>query len=72
MDRLLREVVPDFRRLAIMGNAGYPAAVLEMRGDFENLADILIIGRRQRTSREISPMRTSLSATQPTLAVVKI
>jgi hypothetical protein len=44
MDRLLREVVPDFRRLAIMGNAGYPAAVLEMRGDFENLADILIIG----------------------------
>ena len=28
---LLREVVPDVRRLAILGNAGYPAAVLEMR-----------------------------------------
>jgi putative tryptophan/tyrosine transport system substrate-binding protein len=27
---LLREVVPDFRRLAIMANANYPAAVLEM------------------------------------------
>ena len=27
---LLREVVPDLRRLAIMGNAGYSAAVLEM------------------------------------------
>jgi putative tryptophan/tyrosine transport system substrate-binding protein len=28
---LLREVVPDVRRLAILANAGYPAAVLEMR-----------------------------------------
>ena len=27
---LLREVVPGLRRLAIMANAGYPAAVLEM------------------------------------------
>ena len=27
---LLREVVPGFRRLAIMGNGGYPAAVEEM------------------------------------------
>jgi putative tryptophan/tyrosine transport system substrate-binding protein len=27
---LLREVIPDLRRLAIMGNVGYPAAVLEM------------------------------------------
>ena len=27
---LLREVVPDLRRLAIMGNAGYPGAVREM------------------------------------------
>jgi putative tryptophan/tyrosine transport system substrate-binding protein len=29
---LLREVIPGLRRLAIMGNAGYPAAVLEMNG----------------------------------------
>ena len=28
---LLREVVPDLRRLAILGNAGYPSAVAEMR-----------------------------------------
>jgi putative ABC transport system substrate-binding protein len=28
---LLREVVPRFRRLALMGNVGYPTAVLEMR-----------------------------------------
>jgi putative ABC transport system substrate-binding protein len=28
----LREVVPGFRRLAIMANVGYPAAVLEMGG----------------------------------------
>ena len=28
---LLREVVPGLRRLAIIGNAGAPAAVLEMR-----------------------------------------
>src|SRR5262245_23490063 len=27
---LLRELVPDLRQLAIMANAGYPAAVLEM------------------------------------------
>jgi putative ABC transport system substrate-binding protein len=27
---LLREVIPGFRRLAIMGNASYPAAMLEM------------------------------------------
>src|SRR5438477_90932 len=28
---LLREVVPDMRKLAILANVGYPAAVLEMR-----------------------------------------
>jgi putative tryptophan/tyrosine transport system substrate-binding protein len=28
---LLREVIPGLRRLGIMGNAGYPAAVIEMR-----------------------------------------
>src|SRR5262249_32782743 len=28
--QLLREAIPGLRRLAIMGNAGYPAAVLEM------------------------------------------
>src|SRR5262249_35842784 len=28
--QLLREVLPDFRRLAIMANVGYPAAVLDM------------------------------------------
>ena len=27
---IIREVVPDLRRLAILGNAGYPASVLEM------------------------------------------
>ncbi len=28
---LLREVLPSLRRLAVIANAGYPAAVLEMR-----------------------------------------
>ena len=28
---LLREVIPDLRRLAVMGNVRYPAAVVEMR-----------------------------------------
>src|SRR5215472_17700994 len=28
---LLREVLPDLRRMAVMGNAGYPAVLLEMR-----------------------------------------
>jgi putative tryptophan/tyrosine transport system substrate-binding protein len=28
---ILREVIPDLRRLAIMGNTDYPASVLEMR-----------------------------------------
>jgi putative ABC transport system substrate-binding protein len=28
---LLREILPDLRRMAVMGNAGYPAALLEMR-----------------------------------------
>ena len=27
---LLREVLPDLRRLAVIGNGNYPAAVLEM------------------------------------------
>jgi putative ABC transport system substrate-binding protein len=27
---LLREILPDLRRMAVMGNAGYPAALLEM------------------------------------------
>jgi putative tryptophan/tyrosine transport system substrate-binding protein len=27
----LREILPDLRRMAVMGNAGYPAALLEMR-----------------------------------------
>jgi putative ABC transport system substrate-binding protein len=28
---LLREILPDLRRMAVMGNAGYAAALLEMR-----------------------------------------
>src|SRR5262245_20098530 len=28
---LLREILPDLRRMAVMGNVGYPAALLEMR-----------------------------------------
>jgi putative ABC transport system substrate-binding protein len=28
---LLREILPDLRRMAVMGNASYPAAVLEIR-----------------------------------------
>jgi putative tryptophan/tyrosine transport system substrate-binding protein len=28
---LLREIIPGLRRLGVMGNAGYPAAVIEMR-----------------------------------------
>ena len=34
---LLREVLPDFRRLAIIANVGYPAAVLDMNEPILNL-----------------------------------
>jgi putative tryptophan/tyrosine transport system substrate-binding protein len=37
---LLREIFPGFRRLAIMGNAGYPATVLEM-GEVQDAARTL-------------------------------
>ena len=37
---LLREVVPGLRRLAILGNVGYPSAVVEM-GEVQAMARTL-------------------------------
>jgi putative tryptophan/tyrosine transport system substrate-binding protein len=37
---LLREVIPDLRRLAVIGNASYPAAVVEM-GEVQTAASTL-------------------------------
>ena len=54
---LLREVVPGLRRLAIMSNAGYPAAVLEM-GEAESAARTLgldVVTSEVRRAEDIAP-----------------
>jgi ABC-type uncharacterized transport system substrate-binding protein len=47
---LLREVIPDLRRLAIMANVGFPEAVQEMR-------DVQTIGKRLGLDVSISEIR---------------
>ena len=47
---LLREVVPNLARLAVMANSGAPGAVLEMR---EVLATAKSLGRRSRSGRQM-------------------
>ena len=54
---LLREILPDLRRMAVMGNAGYPAALLEIR-EVEAAARILgleIDTAELRRAEDISP-----------------
>ena len=54
---LLREVVPGLRRLAIMSNAGSPAAVLEM-GEAESAARTLgldVVTSEVRRAEDIAP-----------------
>ena len=54
---LLREIVPDLRRLAIMANVGYPAAVLEM-GEVQAAARTLgleVVTLEIRRAEDIAP-----------------
>jgi putative ABC transport system substrate-binding protein len=54
---LLREALPGLRRLAVMGNAGYPAAVQEM-GEVQAAADTLgleVIRLEMRRAKDIAP-----------------
>jgi ABC-type uncharacterized transport system substrate-binding protein len=53
----LREILPDLRRMAVMGNADYPAALLEMR-EVEAVARTLgleIDAAELRRAQDISP-----------------
>jgi len=47
---LLREILRDLRRMAVMGNPGYSAALLEMR-EVEAAAPTLGLGNRHRRSQ---------------------
>jgi putative tryptophan/tyrosine transport system substrate-binding protein len=61
---LLREVVPDFSRLAIMANAGAPGAVLEMR-EIQAIARVLGIEAftvEIRQAEDISPAVQALKS----------
>jgi putative ABC transport system substrate-binding protein len=54
---LLREVIPGLRHLAIMSNAGYPAAVLEM-GEAESVARTVglnVVRLEIRRAQDIAP-----------------
>jgi ABC-type uncharacterized transport system substrate-binding protein len=59
---LLREAVPGLRRLAIMGNVGYPAVVLEM-GEVQTMARTLgveVAMLEIRQAEDISPALDAL------------
>jgi putative tryptophan/tyrosine transport system substrate-binding protein len=65
---LLREVVPGLRRLAIMGNVGYPGAVLEM-GEVQTTAKtlgleviLLEIGRAEDIARTFETLKSRAEA----------
>jgi ABC-type uncharacterized transport system substrate-binding protein len=60
---LLREVVPNLRRLAIMANAGYSATVLEME-EAQKLARMLAlegVPMKIRRTEDIAPAFEALS-----------
>jgi putative ABC transport system substrate-binding protein len=66
---LLREVIPGLRRLAIMGNAGYPAALLEMNEMQEaarTLGLVVIRGEIQR-AEDIWPAMAALKGSADAL-----
>ena len=69
---LLREVVPGLRRLAIVGNVGYPDAVLEM-GDVQAKARTLgleVTPLEIRRAEDIAPAFEALNAQADALYVV--
>jgi putative ABC transport system substrate-binding protein len=69
---LLRDVVPQMRRLAIMANAGNPASMLEMR-ELRNAARTLgleVIGLEFRTAEEIASGIAGLAGRSDALFVV--
>ena len=68
---LLREVVPGLRRLAIMANVGYPAAVLEM-GEVQAAARTLgleVATLEIRRAEDIAPAFESLKGRADALYV---
>jgi putative ABC transport system substrate-binding protein len=68
---LLREVVPGLRHLAIMSNAGYPAAVLEM-GEAESAARTVgldVVRREIRRAQDIAPAFEALKGRAEALYV---
>jgi ABC-type uncharacterized transport system substrate-binding protein len=69
----LREVAPGLRRLAILANAGYPAAVREMR-EVETLAGALgleVTTLQIRRVEEIAPAIDTVKARVDALYVVQ-
>ena len=70
--QLLREVVPDLRRLAMMANAGYPAAVLE-ESEVQAAAHTLgleVATLEIRQAEDIAPAFEALQARADALYVV--
>jgi putative tryptophan/tyrosine transport system substrate-binding protein len=68
---LLREVVPGLRHLAIMSNAGYPAAVLEM-GEAESAARTVgldVVRLEIRRAQDIAPAFEALKGRAEALYV---
>ena len=68
----LREVVPHLRRLAIMLNAGFPQAVLEMAGvqAAARKLDLEVLPLEIRKAEDIAPALEDLSAKADALYVV--
>ena len=69
---LLREIVPRLRRLAIMANVAYPAAVLEM-GEVQAAASILgveVSAFDVRESKDIAPAFEALKSRAEALFLV--
>jgi putative ABC transport system substrate-binding protein len=68
---LLREVIPGLRHLAIMSNAGYPAAVLEM-GEAESAARTVglnVVRLEIRRAQDIAPAFEALKGRAEALYV---
>jgi putative ABC transport system substrate-binding protein len=68
---LLREVVPDLRRLAIMANIGFPEAALEMR-EVQAISKTLgldVVPSEIRRAEDISPAFAALKARADALYV---
>ena len=69
---LLRDVVPNLRRLAIIFDAGYPASVLEM-GEVQAAArtlDLEVAPHEIRRAEDIAPVFDTLKSQADALYVV--